>query len=59
MTYWTATTPPAGAAAGLARLRASLAAVRPALGGFEGTTMPTAGIDVPNAQPRWLLELSP
>jgi len=46
---------------GLARHRAGRLAPLAAwlIGGFQGTTMPTPGIDVPNTQPRWLLELSP
>ncbi|MGH9117701.1 MAG: hypothetical protein ACRD0A_07430 [Acidimicrobiales bacterium] len=61
MTTWTATTPEAGPAVGLARHRAGRLAPLTAwlIGGFQGTTMPSTGIDAPNTQPRWLLEMSP
>jgi hypothetical protein len=61
MTFWTATKPTAGPAAGLARLRAGRLAPLAAwlIGGFQGTTMSVAFSDVPTTQPRWLLELSP
>ena len=61
MTTWTATTPKAGPAVGLARHRAGRLAPLATwlIGGFQGTTMPIAGTDVPNPQPRWLSELSP
>jgi hypothetical protein len=61
MTTWTATKPEAEAAVGLARPQAGRLAPLAGwhIGGFRGIPMPVTGSDVPNTQPRWLLELSP